>query len=282
MTMQQPAALRLADKYEAHGFLGDHRFAKDQWCSQAAAELRRQHARIAELEDQMAAIGAGGVEPLRKRAAPAVLAAQEENHGEHFFDAVLNCPHSITHESVTLRFASKQEGHNALSQLRHRLAAHDLAARQREMQLLGEIEALERLALRVLKQLGAEATPIAWYVTGCSTLLDEHDAKSEAKRCGGSAKAIPLYTAPQPPAVKDSLTPESTVNQLLTVQVPPFTSVAQRKLDDLLARGFRITGYSIERADVADWAPQRGFVTHGGLVGWWLPHATDARKDAES
>ena len=143
MTMQQPEALRLADKYEAHGFLGDHRFAKDQWCSQAAAELRRQHARIAELEDQMAAIGAGGVEPLRKRA-----------------------------------------------------EASDLAARQREMQLLGEIEALERLALNVLKQHVAEATPIAWYVTGCSTMLDEHDAKAEAKRCGGSAKAVPLYTRP--------------------------------------------------------------------------------------
>ena len=93
----QPEALQLADKYEAHGFLGDHRFAQDHWCSQAAAELRRQHARIAELEEQMAAIGAGGVESLRKRAATA-----------------------------------------------------DLAARQRELQLLGEIEALERLALRVL------------------------------------------------------------------------------------------------------------------------------------
>ena len=26
-----------------------------------------------------------------------------------------------------------------------------------------------------------------WYDAGCSTLLDEHDAKAEAKRCGGSA-----------------------------------------------------------------------------------------------
>ena len=42
--------------------------------------------------------------------------------------------------------------------LHHRLAAYNLAARQREMQLLGEIEALERLALNVLKQLGVEAT----------------------------------------------------------------------------------------------------------------------------
>ena len=109
---QQPEALRLADKYEVEGFLQDHRFAQEHWCRQAAAELRRQHARIAELEDatdiaieriaeleeQLSAIGAGGVEPLRK----------------------------------------------------------------------------------------AAATPIAWYVTGCSTM-----------RCGGSAKAVPLYTVPR-------------------------------------------------------------------------------------
>ena len=59
---QQPEALRLADKYEVEGFLQDHRFAKDHWCRQAAAELRSQHARIAELEAQLSAIGAGGVE----------------------------------------------------------------------------------------------------------------------------------------------------------------------------------------------------------------------------
>ena len=73
---------------------------------------------------------------------------------QFLMDAVLNCPHSITAESVTLHFSQTQkDGHNALSQLRHRLADYDNAARQREMQLLGEIEALERLALNVLKQL---------------------------------------------------------------------------------------------------------------------------------
>ena len=76
------------------------------------------------------------------------ITTQEENQVDRLFDAVLNCPHSITHESVTLHFYPRQkEGHNALSQLRHRLDDYDLAARQREMQLLGEIEALERLAL---------------------------------------------------------------------------------------------------------------------------------------
>ena len=70
---EQPEARRLADKYEIEGFLQDHRFAQDHWCRQAAAELRRQHARIEELEEQLSAIGAGGVEPLRKQAVPETL-----------------------------------------------------------------------------------------------------------------------------------------------------------------------------------------------------------------
>ena len=65
---QQPNALRLANQYEIDGFLQEHRFAKDFWCRQAAVELRHQHARIEELEAQLSAIGAGGVEPLRKQA----------------------------------------------------------------------------------------------------------------------------------------------------------------------------------------------------------------------
>ena len=143
---EQPEALRLARKFEEVGFMGDHRFAKDHWCRQAAAELRSQHARIAELEAQLSAIGAGGVEPLRKQAAPAALAEQEENQGQYLFDAVLNCPHSITHDAITLHFSPKQKaGHNALAQLRHRLAAADAAAKAREMELLAVIEDLERL-----------------------------------------------------------------------------------------------------------------------------------------
>ena len=43
-TAQKPEALRLADKFEVNGFLSDHTFAQNQWCSQAAVELRRLHA----------------------------------------------------------------------------------------------------------------------------------------------------------------------------------------------------------------------------------------------
>lgn len=40
--------------------------------------------------------------------------------------------------------------------------------------------------------------PVAWYVTGGSRLLDEDEAKAEVRRIGGTARAMPLYTAPQP------------------------------------------------------------------------------------
>ena len=55
MTHTQPEALRLADKYEIEGFLQSYRFAQEQWCRQAAVELRRLHARNVELEAQLSA-----------------------------------------------------------------------------------------------------------------------------------------------------------------------------------------------------------------------------------
>ena len=63
----QPESLRLADDLEASShFPGNMRSCNNA----AAAELRRQHARIAELEAELEAIGAGGVSgPLMGRAA---------------------------------------------------------------------------------------------------------------------------------------------------------------------------------------------------------------------
>ena len=60
MTTQQPEALRLADELDAVPETG----ADPQTIQDAAAELRRQHTRIAELEAQLESIGAGGVAPL--------------------------------------------------------------------------------------------------------------------------------------------------------------------------------------------------------------------------
>ena len=60
-TTQQPEALRLAELIEQ----GNKRSGD----SAIAAELRRLHSRVVELESQLEAIGAGGVESLRKKGA---------------------------------------------------------------------------------------------------------------------------------------------------------------------------------------------------------------------
>lgn len=73
---KQPEALRLADRLQnavatypqlSEDEPGGYASEMDQAMDEAAAELRRQHARIADLEAQLSAIGAGGVEPLRPR-----------------------------------------------------------------------------------------------------------------------------------------------------------------------------------------------------------------------
>ena len=65
----QPEALRLADDLE---FFSGGWGVADQCC----AELRRQHARIAELESELEAIGAGGVQALSAAPAEQEEAAQ--------------------------------------------------------------------------------------------------------------------------------------------------------------------------------------------------------------
>lgn len=155
---------------------------------------------------------------------------------------------------------SLQSGYDAA-----RLEIESLHARLEECQKSGQDWAMRVHAL--------EAT-----ASEQRTRFEELDAQLYAVGAGG---VEPLRKRSHPPAVNDSLTTEETVNQGMTVQVPPFTSIAQHKLDDLLAQGFRITGYAIERTDVADWAPQRGFVTHGGLVGWWTPHQIDRIPGAQ-
>ena len=56
--------------------------------------------------------------------------------------------------------------------------------------------------------------------------------------------------------------------------VPDFTELGARKLDDLLEKGFVITGYCFERL-VEGSQPQRGFVDFGGFVGWWRPERSE-------
>lgn len=101
---QKSEALRLVDKYEVHGFLGDHHFAQELWCRQAATELRSQHARIAELEAVLSAMGEKG-NPVKPADIPRATdqdthfflagwngrAAQVDPH-EHFRNAAATAP----------------------------------------------------------------------------------------------------------------------------------------------------------------------------------------------
>ena len=75
MTTQKPEALRLAEILE-----GDYcpDWFYEQGVDEVAAELRRQHARIAELEAQLEAIGAGGVSGPLMGCAPIAASAGSE------------------------------------------------------------------------------------------------------------------------------------------------------------------------------------------------------------
>ena len=93
------------------------------------AEIKRQEQELQRLREGLAAI--------EKAEIPA--------DDQELLLTVLSCPHTVTHESITLRFNPKQEGYNALAQLHNRLTAYDAAAKAREMELLAVIEDLEGL-----------------------------------------------------------------------------------------------------------------------------------------
>ena len=74
-----------------------------------------------------------------------------------------------------------------------------------------------------------------------------------------------LAAAPQPPTTKESSVVQPQAEQ------PAMTPIAQRKLDDLVASGYTISGYSIYHEQ----KHQHGFVTGAGLVGWWKPEGME-------
>lgn len=64
-----------------------------------------------------------------------------------------------------------------------------------------------RFARAVLALAAPQGEPYGWAVTGCHSLYRgewaESTAQAEAKRCGGTAVAFPLYTAPAPAVPSD-------------------------------------------------------------------------------
>lgn len=79
MSTTKPEALRLAEGLESIFISEEIHATKAQ---KIAAELRRQHARIADLESQLASIGAGGVSPLKGEAGDAAPVVAQETLAE--------------------------------------------------------------------------------------------------------------------------------------------------------------------------------------------------------
>ncbi len=111
---QVPEALRLAHIFDNP--------LPPEWPDMvaAAAELRRQHTRIAELEAQLEAVGAGGVQPLRKCL----------HHIEEPLEKVLERREAVIQ-------ILERDAHEA-----HQRAAHALGTRKVLWNLLGECSPL--------------------------------------------------------------------------------------------------------------------------------------------
>lgn len=75
----------------------------------------------------------------------------------------------------------------------------------------------------------------------------------------------------------------ATATGLPAQAVPAFSHVASLKLKSLQERGYQITGYALEKP-VEGAQPERGFINHGGFVGWWWdgqsPQAQADARDA--
>lgn len=74
-----------------------------------------------------------------------------------------------------------------------------------------------------------------------------------------------LSAAPHPPTTEESSVAQPQANQ------PAMAPIAQRKLEDLMASGYTISGYSVYHEQ----KHQHGFVTGAGLVGWWKPEGVE-------
>lgn len=230
----QPEAMRLAQELDEAPETG----ADPELIQECAAVLRRQQARIAELEAQLEAIGAGGVNgpligqpqampdltALTERGAKAWTAvdAQALREGRWYMvthdgvatlcedrrdaeeeakDADMAWPHSGPHRAVQLVEAADAQQEN----FDHGPQATSIEEAARDVGKWLNERPNRPIDLRHVAMLCAHAhaaqdaqEPVAWYVTGGSRLLDEDEAKAEARHIGGTARAMPLYTAPQP------------------------------------------------------------------------------------
>ena len=142
---QQPEALRLAEWL-------DHEYDQFGNMSACAAELRRQHARIAELEAQLDAIGAGGVEPLRKQASAqqeeAIAEIVSASHDQaEFGERAINFLRDFQHlEYGTKLYPEQQAVQAKVPEGWKRVPIEPTAAMVEAIMSEGEVDAINRLA----------------------------------------------------------------------------------------------------------------------------------------
>ena len=175
---EQPEALRLVEWIES-----------DMSCdgdAEIVAELRRQHARIEELEEQLSTIGAGGVEPLRKQAEDGWI--QDGHLLYRLTDG--HRPRNRDEINVTMANSSRTEEARTrrASELLHAIRAAAAPAVPQGWKLV-QIELLERIQ----ESLGSFLSDQGWSQSDMDT----------ADALGGL-----LAAAPQPPACNQSMQPE--------------------------------------------------------------------------
>ena len=127
--------------------------------------------------------------------------------------------------------------------------------------------------------------PFGWCVTGCGRLLDEHEAKTEAKHIGGTARAIPLYTAPQPsPTAQaaESVQDMQSVNDAVTIELPPLPDPDLRDVGTTPG-GIKefLRGYATEyaKAALAARAPAYSVLEDAARLDWLEQNLFHREKD---
>ena len=194
-------ALRLADELDAEfaqGRISNHTGRK------AATELRLLCRLHSENETLQAGYAAARLEieslqvrikTMAEEHADELMVAHMDgrmraSHGQAPAQAAEGCTRSHPHENMDSACRAKA----AIAEMQN-MAARGAEATTHDLERFVAMLAAAPTTQPAPQQEAQE--PVAWYVTGCNRLLDEDEAKAEARHIGGTARAIPLYTAPQ-------------------------------------------------------------------------------------
>ena len=274
MTDQQPVALRLAAGNEHRARAWPESSGSRKFHMDTAAELRRLHQvelalkewisktewvqataqplelgrhradvikqRFDHLSAKMEAIGAGGVGPLMKRK-PSVEEVIQMTKDAAVLGNIESLFNACMHQEYCKRWKAQAEHQHKSSN------DNDLQPGT--------------------AHLSTSTTLAGWKLVPVTPTIRMRQSAWAWTDAPTSVYQAMLAAAPQPPKQKPA------------IAVPAFNHVAQRKLDGLLADGWAISGYSIIK-QLPSSEMRHGFVTAGGLVGWWQQPTTAEQPPA--